>query len=131
MLAGVSHDLRTPLTRMKLELAMLGESAEIAALQQDVADMELMINGYLAFARGEGTETPRPTDLIRLMNETVNGARREGMDVTLNIASEITPDFEVPLRTQAVEALHRQSAGQCPPSWRPRLGGLPLCRCGD
>jgi two-component system osmolarity sensor histidine kinase EnvZ len=103
MLAGVSHDLRTPLTRMKLELTMLGDSDEIQALQQDVADMEMMIGGYLAFARGEGTESPQPTDVTRLLNETVNGARRDGMDVMLDITADITPDFEIPLRANAVK----------------------------
>ncbi|MCH7943481.1 MAG: HAMP domain-containing protein, partial [Proteobacteria bacterium] len=59
-LAGVSHDLRTPLTRMKLQLAMTGQDASrdggIASLTADVAEMEKMIDGYLAFARGEAGE---------------------------------------------------------------------------
>ena len=55
MLAGVSHDLRTPLTRMKLQLAMLDKSSAIKELEDDVQDMQKMIEGYLAFARGEGT----------------------------------------------------------------------------
>ena len=58
MLAGVSHDLRTPLTRMKLSLALLPDSPETKELADDVADMERMIEGYLAFARGEGDEDP-------------------------------------------------------------------------
>ena len=58
MLAGVSHDLRTPLTRMKLALAMLGDGADTADLKADVAEMEKMLGGYLAFARGEGREPP-------------------------------------------------------------------------
>jgi len=52
MLAGVSHDLRTPLTRMKLALALLGDGADTADLKADVAEMEKMLVGYLAFARG-------------------------------------------------------------------------------
>ena len=57
MLAGVSHDLRTPLTRMKLQLEMMPVDDEgIQALQEDVHDMEKMLEGYLAFARGEGTD---------------------------------------------------------------------------
>ena len=56
MLAGVSHDLRTPLTRMKLELAMLGDTPSAAGLKTDVADRERMVESYLAFVRGEGEE---------------------------------------------------------------------------
>lgn len=56
MLAGVSHDLKTPLTRMKLELAFLGDSQAIKNLQNDVQQMSKMIDEYLAFARGADGE---------------------------------------------------------------------------
>ncbi|MBI1207017.1 MAG: HAMP domain-containing protein [Azospirillum sp.] len=85
MLAGVSHDLRTPLTRMKLQLAMLGDGPDIEELKADVAEMETMIDGYLAFARGEGTEPMVPTDVTRLVHEVVYSARRSGADVALAI----------------------------------------------
>ncbi|MGQ9371845.1 ATP-binding protein [Azospirillum sp. A39] len=98
MLAGVSHDLRTPLTRMKLALDMLGDGPEVEELKDDVAEMETMIEGYLAFARGEGTESVQPTDLERLLNEVVNGARREGADVTLRMSGRLS----LPLRPNAV-----------------------------
>ena len=65
MLAGVSHDLRTPLTRMKLSLALLPDSPETKELADDVSDMERMIEGYLAFARGEGDEDPDPDRPLR------------------------------------------------------------------
>lgn len=78
MLAGVSHDLRTPLTRMKLELAMLGEGPAIAGLKTDVADMERMVDSYLAFVRGEGEETVQPIDLGALLAELVGATRRNG-----------------------------------------------------
>ena len=97
MLAGVSHDLRTPLTRMKLALDMLGEGPEVEELMTDVAEMETMIEGYLAFARGEGTEAVQPTDLTRLLNEAVAGARREGADVNLEAAENLA----LPLRPNA------------------------------
>lgn len=56
MLAGVSHDLRTILTRFKLELAFIGDSEEVRALKEDVAEMQRMLEAYLAFARGDGGE---------------------------------------------------------------------------
>ena len=56
MLSGVSHDLRTPITRMKLQLALLDETAEIIDLKENLSAMEKMIEGYLTFARGEGGE---------------------------------------------------------------------------
>jgi two-component system, OmpR family, osmolarity sensor histidine kinase EnvZ len=85
MLAGVSHDLRTPLTRMKLQLAMLGEDDEIGELKSDVQDMERMVEGYLAFARGEGTETPVPTDLLALVDDAVNAEKRDGSSIDLTV----------------------------------------------
>ena len=88
MLAGVSHDLRTPLTRMRLQLAMLPRTPEteedIAALTQDLEEMERMIEAYLAFARGEGTEGLREANLVGLVQEAAAKARRSGaaVDVT-------------------------------------------------
>ena len=78
MLAGVSHDLRTPLTRMKLQLALMEGADGVKDLAEDVAEMEKMIEGYLAFARGEGTETPVPGDLAQLVADVVARYRREG-----------------------------------------------------
>lgn len=97
MLAGVSHDLRTPLTRLKLQLAMLGESPEIAELSTDVADMERMVDGYLDFARGEGMETPQPTRVARLIEEVSRSARRNGIKVDLDVDRAI----EMPVRRDA------------------------------
>jgi len=85
MLAGVSHDLRTPLTRMKLELAMLPDLPEVQELRADVADMETMIEGYLAFARGEEAEPAQPLDLGALLTEVAANARREGALVDLRL----------------------------------------------
>jgi two-component system osmolarity sensor histidine kinase EnvZ len=76
MLAGVSHDLKTPLTRLKLELAMMDDSAEVRALQQDVAEMEHMLDEYLDFARGEGGEEPQTTDLGSVVQEAAAAAAR-------------------------------------------------------
>ncbi|HTV90758.1 MAG TPA: ATP-binding protein [Stellaceae bacterium] len=78
MLAGVSHDLRTPLTRMKLALELLPDESTTAELKSDVTDMERLIHLYLDFARGEGTETPVETDLGLLLEEMAAAARRDG-----------------------------------------------------
>ena len=91
MLAGVSHDLRTPLTRMKLELALIAKldpdlSANMAA---DVAEMEQMVEAYLAFARGEGEETPVSLDFGALVAEAADEARRQGADVALETGGQL------------------------------------------
>ena len=83
MLAGVSHDLRTPLTRMKLQLAMLGNTQEAANLSSDVVEMEAMIDAYLAFARGQDTEAPAAVDVHALLREIVAQAQRKGNEVNL------------------------------------------------
>ena len=90
MLAGVSHDLRTPLTRMKLALALMGDAPEFADLKDDVVEMERMLNGYLAFARGEGREPPVETDLAELLGEVVAAAGREGADIRLAAPEDLT-----------------------------------------
>jgi two-component system osmolarity sensor histidine kinase EnvZ len=90
MLAGVSHDLRTPLTRMKLQLAMLGESPGVEELKADVAEMERMVEGYLAFARGEGSEPVTRTDLRVLVEDVVAAARRAGSMVDLTMEGDLT-----------------------------------------
>jgi two-component system, OmpR family, osmolarity sensor histidine kinase EnvZ len=75
MLAGVSHDIKTPLTRMKLALAMMS-GKEVAELKGDIAEMERMLDDYLAFARGEGGEDSKDTDLAELVRDTAAAAAR-------------------------------------------------------
>ena len=88
MLAGVSHDLRTPLTRIKLGLALEKESPEIDALRNDVLEMERMVEAYLDFARNEAAdEDPEPFNLSDLLREVATNARRAGGVVHLT-----TPD---------------------------------------
>jgi two-component system osmolarity sensor histidine kinase EnvZ len=99
MLAGVSHDLRTPLTRMKLSLALLPESPETRELADDVSDMERMIEGYLAFARGEGDEDPVPTDLSDILEDVAAGARRNNANIEVTWQG----DMNVELRPIAMK----------------------------
>lgn len=84
MLAGVSHDLRTPLTRMKLQVAMLPEDPGLKTLESDMAEMETMINGYLEFARGQVSEPTQVVDLIVLLRDVIDSAARSGLSVTFD-----------------------------------------------
>lgn len=86
MLAGVSHDLRTPITRLKLELAMMPESEERTAMETDVHDMEHMLEEYLAFTRGQGGEQPEETDIAALLREIAVRAARQGKTLDLQLA---------------------------------------------
>src|SRR5689334_4824917 len=83
MLAGVSHDLRTILTRFKLELALLGDSPEIDAMRKDVDEMSHMLEDYLAFARGDNGEVAQPTDMVLALEELRNDAERNGHSATV------------------------------------------------
>src|SRR4029079_5958299 len=78
MLAGVSHDLRTVLTRFKLELALLGDSPEIDAMKRGVDEMGGMLEAYLAFARGDTGEQAAPTDMADFLDELKADAERNG-----------------------------------------------------
>lgn len=100
MLAGVSHDLRTPLTRMKLQLAMVADDDAARELKADVGDMERMIDGYLAFARGEGGEEAAETDLDTLIESVFAGARRRGGLLSLENRA---PGLRPALRANAIE----------------------------
>lgn len=99
MLNGVSHDLRTPLTRMKLQLALMPESPDRQELLADVEEMKAMIESYLAFARGEDEGDPESIDMEMLLNELCAAARRSGASVQLNI----TDHAVIRLRAQAIK----------------------------
>ncbi len=99
MLAGVSHDLRTPLTRMKLSLALLPDSPETRELSDDVDDMQRMIEGYLAFARGEGDEDPVMSDLSEILEDVAAGARHGSASLDVSWKG----DMNVELRPIAIK----------------------------
>jgi two-component system, OmpR family, osmolarity sensor histidine kinase EnvZ len=83
MLSGVSHDLRTPLTRLRLGLAMLPEDDETRALLADVQHMQRMVDEFLAFARGDAMEEPVAVDPADLARRVVENAQRSGHQVML------------------------------------------------
>ncbi|HQT79124.1 MAG: two-component sensor histidine kinase [Rhodospirillales bacterium 20-64-7] len=103
MLAGVSHDLRTPLTRLRLALAMLPRtdelSADVAEMTADVEEMDRMIGGYLAFARGEATEQAQQVDLKTILDDVAAGARRTGTVLNLDVPA----DLNLKLRADAIK----------------------------
>ncbi len=99
MLAGVSHDLRTPLTRLKLQIAMLKASSDVEAMKEDIADMEHMIEGYLDFVRGEGDEQVSITGLAGIITKLETLARAHGVEVI----SAMERDIHLMLRPMAFE----------------------------
>jgi two-component system osmolarity sensor histidine kinase EnvZ len=99
LLASVSHDLRTPLTRLKLALALAEPSKRTAEMKGDVAEMEHMIDEYLAFARGEGGEAVETVRLLDLIDEVSEGAVRAGAEVKV----EADPDLYVEVRPNALK----------------------------
>ncbi|WP_248313155.1 ATP-binding protein [Bosea sp. F3-2] len=96
MLNGVSHDLRTILTRFRLSLALLERSSEIEALEKDIDEMSRMLEDYLAFARGDAGETAVETDIRALLEELKSDAERQGHQTELAVVGDplvvIRPD---------------------------------------
>lgn len=102
MLSGVSHDLRTPLTRMKLTLALMDDDPEIEGMQDDIDQMERMLGAFLAFAKGDLVEESQPVDPIELAERMVEDAERGGTEVGLVVLDETPHDRLVVLRLIAV-----------------------------
>ncbi|MBA2126942.1 two-component sensor histidine kinase [Hyphomicrobium methylovorum] len=102
MLAGVSHDLRTVLTRFKLELALLGDTAESRALASDVNEMQHMLEAYLAFAKGDGGEEAVETNLADLLQEIVDDAAIHGWTIDLRVRKS-KGEIVLPLKRRALK----------------------------
>ncbi|WP_306046266.1 ATP-binding protein [Nioella sp. MMSF_3534] len=100
MLSGVSHDLRTPLTRLKLGLSMLDSGPETDDLLRDVEEMESLLTAFLDFARADALDDPESVDILALARKVVDDAIRMGGQVEL-VLPEAAP--EVALRPGAVK----------------------------
>jgi two-component system osmolarity sensor histidine kinase EnvZ len=110
LLASVSHDLRTPLTRLKLELALAEPTSRTQAMKQDLAEMEHMIDEYLAFARGEGGEAVETVRLRALIDEVSEGAVRAGAQVRVAADPELTAEVRPSALKRALSNLVMNAA---------------------
>jgi two-component system, OmpR family, osmolarity sensor histidine kinase EnvZ len=99
MLNGVSHDLRTILTRFKLSLAVIDDSQEIEPLEKDVDEMQSMLESYLAFARGDAGEPTQAMDLRGMLDDLRSDAERHGARVGV----EAKGDLNVKVRPLALK----------------------------
>lgn len=86
MLNGVSHDLRTIITRFKLSLALMQNTPEAAEMKKDVDEMEHMLEAYLAFARGDASEAAAPTDVADILEELRTDSARQGLAAQASFA---------------------------------------------
>ena len=100
MLAGVSHDLRTILTRFKLELAFLGDGPKIKPLKEDVEEMQRMLEAYMAFVRGDGGEKSEDVNLAQMFNSVTSAVARGKSHVALDVQ-----DVNVSLKPNAFRRL--------------------------
>ena len=103
MLAGVSHDLRTPLTRMRLQTALMPQSAETAALDKDISELEQMIDGYLAFAKGEGREKSVRVKLDQILEQMINQYEK----LKIGQLAWQKPEMHVPMMEVRLQAMRR------------------------
>lgn len=100
MLAGVSHDLRTPLTRLKLQMAMMPPDVDVDEVNSDIGEMEDMLDDYLAFARGYQGESASPLDFSAFLEQIHHDAERRWGDVQLRLTDNI--DGQVSLKHNAM-----------------------------
>lgn len=99
LLAGVSHDLRTPLTRLKLQFALMPPSPDIEDAKRDLAEMEETLEEYLAFAKGQSEEAPIDVDIVQLAEDVATDTRRGGVDVIVEAPGPIS----APVRARALK----------------------------
>ena len=85
MLSGISHDLRTPLTRLKLQLAMINEKELSEKMSKDIDEMEKMLNDYLQFAKTQSQETTTTIDLTKLINKINESLKNDNLKISCNV----------------------------------------------
>lgn len=110
LLASVSHDLRTPLTRLKLELALADPTPQLKAMKRDLAEMEHMIDEYLAFARGQAGEAVETTEIKALLDRVAEGARHGGAVVQVSAEPTLTADVRPNALSRALSNLVMNAA---------------------
>ncbi len=114
MLAGVSHDLRTILTRFRLELAFLGDGPKVRPLKEDVDEMQRMLEAYMAFVKGDGGETPEEVDLTALIAAAARSSSRSkgGIEITVpdGMRARVKPNAFRRLLTNLISNATRHAA---------------------
>ena len=98
MLAGVSHDLRTPLTRLRLQLAMFNKNSEVESMNKDIDEMEFLISEYLSFAKEDVTEPIKKININTLFYDIVNSYKKDKTRIKLK---KLNKDIEFQLRPQS------------------------------
>ena len=111
LLASVSHDLRTPLTRLRLELALAPPFKRAGAMRGDLDEMEHMIDEYLAFARGESGEAAQTVSISDLLGAAGEDARRAGAAVEVTVPAELTASLRPLAFKRALTNLTGNAAG--------------------
>ncbi len=101
MLSGVSHDLRTPLTRMKLQLELMKEDESIKDLKSDISDMEKMINEYLEFAKGGKKENSQNVNIGDFLNKIIKYYHKLHKNIIDEI--DIPKDFVINIRKNSLK----------------------------
>jgi two-component system osmolarity sensor histidine kinase EnvZ len=102
MLAGVSHDLRTIITRLRLQLAFLDDSPEVHAMKNDIQHMQSMLEDYLAFTRGDGGEVAKPMRLLDLLEEVQAESTHFGVPIEIRV-NKRRRNLVVPLKHNAMK----------------------------
>jgi two-component system, OmpR family, osmolarity sensor histidine kinase EnvZ len=106
MLAGVSHDLRTVLTRFRLELAFLGDGPKVQPLKEDVEEMQRMLEAYIAFVRGDGGEKTEAVNLEKMLSSVARSIAKESSKIALDV-----PDLDVNVKPNAFRRLMSNIVG--------------------